>query len=488
MKILKYMAALVLAAVVPAACVDMDEMNTDPNNASTTSPALLLTSMAYHAFSESSTSPNFAKKMMVRTDNENDYQTYKWTRGSFGYYSRLRDVQKLCEEAAPTSAYQGVARLFRAHYFFMLTMNFGDIPYSEALGAEHEANYTPAYDTQEAVMAGILKELDDADALLAGAKDAITGDIIYGGDLMKWRRLVNAYRLRVLTTLSAKTRVGEYNVREELAKTAARPLMQSGDDNGQLVFLDQQDNRYTFFNDSDFGSGHYMSGWFVRLLADRHDARLFAFATKTPNAEKAGLADGDFSAYDGGDPDAPYLDGAAKAVRGECSKPLPRFYQSPTNEPMILLGYTEQQLCLAEAAAKGWIAADERALYESAVRASYQFYARYCPEAAPLLDADAYLREALVSYDPAAPLAERLARIAMQKFVPTFLQGSMWLPYYEALRTGTPALHTPDGKAPLQRWMYPQDEYNNNAANVQAAVERQYPGGDMTTETPWWRK
>lgn len=482
--------SLCVAAFSLNACIDLEEMNVNPNQATTTTPALLLTGVAYKAFNQTSSDACHATKMLILTSGESRYQVYKWTRGDFDAYDYLRDVTKLAEEAADQPAYQALAHFFRAHYFYQLTMNFGSIPYTEALKAESEAHYQPAYDTQETVLAGILHELQQADELLQGSREMVTGDIIYQGNLTKWRRLINAYRLRILLTLSGKTTVGGLNVPTEFARIATtQPLLTGPEDNGQLIYLDQQGNRYPYFNDSDFGSGRFMDSTYIALLAERRDPRLFAIATQTPNAEKAGKAVDDFSAYDGGDPAVPYSLVNDKAVAGLCSKPAPRYYQHPTNEPMILLGYTEQQLMLAEAVVRGWIAGDDRAYYESAVRASFAFYRQHAESVSAYLTpeaADTYLQGDRVRYDDSLTRDEKIARIATQKYIPTFLQGGMWLPYYEAIRTGAPHLHRAPGVGLPYRWMYPQSEYNNNAEQVEAALKEQFGGSDKVSSKPWW--
>lgn len=480
-------AALLCSAT---ACVDLEEMNVDPNNATTTDPAMLLTGIAFKAFSDADAQVCHATKQLVLTSGESPYQVYKWTRGGFDDYDRLRDVQKMEEEAGDDAAYRALALFFKAHYFYKLTMQFGDVPCSEALRAENDGLYQPAYDPQEEVLATVLADLEEADRLLDGSTAILSGDIIYQGDLLKWRRLINAYRLRVLLSLSKKTTVGGTDVKQAFAAIAgSKPLMQSADDNGQLVFLDQQDDRYPFFNDSDFGSGRYMDSTFIAALRVRKDPRLFAFATQTPAAEKAGLAVDDFSAYDGGDPAVAYSLVNDKVTAGGCSKPAPRYYQSATNEPMILLGYTEQQLILAEGVVRGWITGDDKAYYESAVRASFRFYETYAPTAAPYLGeaaADAYLAGEQVAYGNSLTTEEKLARIIMQKYLPTFLQGSLWVPYNEQLRTGYPTFRRAGGTALPYRWMYPQAEYNNNADHVEAALQSQFGGSDKTSGKPWW--
>ncbi|MCD8043000.1 MAG: SusD/RagB family nutrient-binding outer membrane lipoprotein [Tannerellaceae bacterium] len=484
--------AIIATLISYTSCINLEEMNMDPNNPTETSPALLLTNLSYATFSESKAGPCLAGKMMVLTSGESTEQVFKWNRGSFDYYNRLRNTVKMREEATKSNenAYEALALFFQAHYFYSLTMQFGDIPCSEALKAETEAIYQPRYDTQESVLEKVLNDLDEANSLLKDNNSLISGDIIYNGDLLKWRRLINAYRLKVLITLSNKTKVGNITVAAAFKKVAENePLMTGTADNGQLVFLDQQDNRYVYFNDSDFGSGRYMDSTYIAAFRLREDPRLFAIATQTPEAGKQGLPVNDFSGYDGGDPAVAYSLVNIKAGQGLCSKPATRYYQNPVNEPMILLGYTEQQLILAEGIVRGWITGNDKELYESAVKASFDFYATHVPAVEGFLSqiaAEQYLQGHLVVYSSALTKEEKIERIIMQKYLPSFLQGGMWSRFYDYLRTGYPELRVPEGTVIPFRWMYPQDEYNNNAANVEAALKSQFGGADRTTDKPWW--
>lgn len=489
-KYIKYIASCMTAACLFSSCIDLEELNVDPNNSTTTQPSLLLTNVAYAAFAQSSTSPAYAIKQLVQTDGESSEQVYKWSRGDFDFYGNLRDVTKMEEVSVEGSAYRALAAFFRANYFFQMTMDFGDIPYSQALKGETTQVYAPEYDSQEKVLEGILNELAQADELLKESKEEISGDIIYNGNLTQWRKLINAYRLRILMTLSKKDKVGSIDIKNTFKSIVDNcPLMESIADNGQIVYRDQAGNRYPHFNSSGFGSGMYMDETYINLLQKLQDPRLFAIATQTPNAEKAGKAIDDFTAYDGGDPSVPYAEVQKKAKDGNCSKPAERYYQNPTNEPTIVMGYTEQQLILAEAVVRGWISGDDKSYYDSAVRGSFQFYRENVSDLADYLSDDnatTYLNGTEVTYSSSDTSDKKLKRIAIQKYVPTFLQGNLWLPYYEQLRTGYPDFKRAEGVNLPYRWMYPQDEYNNNAGNVQKALDRQFGGNDRTSDKPWW--
>ena len=102
--------------------------------------------------------------------------------------------------------------------------------------------------------------------------------------------------------------------------------------------------------------------------------------------------------------------------------------------------------------------------------------------------ATAYLQGEKVAYSPSLTKDQKIERIILQKYIPTFLQGSMWMPYYDQLRTGYPEFRRAAGVNLPYRWMYPQNEYNNNAANVEAALQSQFGGNDRTSDKPWWIK
>ncbi|MFH5832077.1 SusD/RagB family nutrient-binding outer membrane lipoprotein [Halalkalibaculum sp. DA384] len=489
---MKHILLIVLSLnLLLTACTDLSVVGENPNNVSQAPPQLLLTQIASDAFQVAGKNPQYASRMIVSTAVENEIQYYKWGRGNFDDYDRLRNITKMIEEANRTQkpAYEALGRFFRAYYFYNLTLRFGDIPYSDALKAESEAVYAPEYDPQEQVFSGILDELQTADQLL-NADDIIEGDIIYGGDASKWKKLINSFRLKVLITLSNKTDGSTIDIVSRFADIYAnRPLMESIGDNGQLEFFDQIGSRYGEFNDSDYGSSMYMDSTFIKRLQDREDPRLFIYAAQTKNAREQGLAIDDFSAYEGGRPTGQYSYNDDKAAAGNISKVDPRYYSNPTNEPHVLLGYPELQFILAEASVRSWIGTSAKAHYENGIRASFEFYNTYAENYASFLTsqaADTYLQNGLVSLDNAATSEQKIERIVTQKYLQSFLQGG-WTPYFEHLRTGYPYFMEPSGGAPPTRWIYPQSEYQNNNANVSAAIERQF-SSDNIRAVPWWLK
>ncbi|MDR1555563.1 MAG: SusD/RagB family nutrient-binding outer membrane lipoprotein [Tannerellaceae bacterium] len=475
-------------------CRDFEDINESPNNPKETHPQLLLTQIEWDAFrSYQGTAPLYANKMLVQTDGENSSQYYKWTRGDFSFLS-MRNVQKMTEEAERINekSYIALGKFFRAYYFYCMTLQFGDIPYQEALKGEADAVYSPVYDSQKTVFTGIIRELEEANELLKNENTIIRGDIIYEGSTDKWRRLVNSFRLKVLLSLSQKESDPDLNIKGRFAGIVQNePLMRDIQDNGQLIYLNQEGNRYPEFNSSGYGSGMYIDSTFIRRLQDHRDPRLFVFCTQTKEAKEAGKDLNDFTAYEGGDPAAPYGTVNEKATQGKVSKVLERYYQDPTNEPSVLLGYSELQLILAEAAARGWISDDANDSYQKGVRASFKFYETYAKGLGQFVDeaaAAAYLAEPVNDLSKKARVEEKIEAIILQKYFQSFLQGK-WTPFFEMLRTGYPEYRRPPGVEIPFRWMYPQSEYNYNASNVAEAIKRQFgEGNDKINQKTWWIK
>lgn len=475
---------------------DLAEINVDPNRVTETHPQLQLTQIQWNAFQyNTGTGSLYAMKMLVQTDGESSGQYYKWDRSDFGAYSRMRDVTKMMEEAERinSKAYIALGKFFRAFYFLNLTLTFGDVPYSQSLQGETQAEYAPpVYDAQKDVFKGILAELKEANDILATENTIIAGDIIYGGDVTKWRKLVNAFRLKVLLLLSKKEADADLNLKSTFAQiVTSEPLFTGNEDDAKLVFLDQQGNRYPEFNSSGYGSGMYMDSTFIRRLQDREDPRLFIYCTQTKNAEDGGLAIDNFAAYEGGDPAAPYAEVNTKAANGKTSKVNNRYHKDPTTEPLVLLGYAEQQLIIAEAIVRGWVAGNEVDYYNQGVKSSFKFYETYAKGLGGYVTsakADAYLAKAINNLSTAATPEEKIEKIIMQRYLRAFQQ-SPWGPFFDHLRTGYPSFRRPAGVSIPFRWIYPEAEYNNNATNVSAAISSQFgEGNDKISSEPWWVK
>jgi hypothetical protein len=164
-----------------------------------------------------------------------------------------------------------------------------------------------------------------------------------------------------------------------------------------------------------------------------------------------------------------------------------------------LLGYAELQFILAEAMLKGWISGDVKKSYTNGISASFKFYENYAKNPKEFMsdiklntyvDAiqlERYLSQEMVNLDQAKTPNEKLERILMQKYLRSFHQGG-YTAYFDHLRTGYPSLRKAENVKVAYRWMYPQDEYNNNTEQVAAAIKNQFAGNDNINLQTWWLK
>jgi hypothetical protein len=486
MKKLKYNLAVLIAPLIFTSCEKFDTLTVDPNRPTDVHPSLLLTNIEVNTFSEISVGGAYASRYLVFTDGYSTDQTYGWQRSGYGSYSTLLQVYKMNEEAEQRNLlnYQALAKFFRAYHFMNLTLTFGEIPYSEALSGDQD-QFKPSYDTQFEVFKGILQELEEANSMLDESNGEITGDVIYEGDIMKWKKLVNSFRIRVLTSLSAKTGNSELNViaqfREIYENPETYPLFTSSEDQAQLVYYDRDQNRYPLFNDRSIQTANYMERTFVNLLKTRKDPRLFAIASPDRKSREVGQPgyQTSFSSYSGLDAGAYVNDNVLVLTdKGEGSPLNPRYYSDPVNEPSVAVGYPELMFNLAEAALKGWIIADTSELYKNGIVSSMEFYGITPAKI------NAYLSESLVRLNPSTAMEQ----INIQKYLAFFLN-SGWESFYNQRRTGIPEFivgpSTQNGGQVPKRWMYPQDELDYNFENVAEAINRQFNGNDNVNGIMW---
>jgi len=481
---MKKIIAFLALALVTSACQDFEEFQTDPNRATETHPSMLLTQVEVSSFNVVNAGAGLASRMLVYTQTSADDQYYGWQRAGFGRYGILRQVTKMEEEAERLGLknYQHLATFLRCYNIIELTKVFGDIPYSQALKGESEKILTPAYDTQESIYLAVLDALKTAGTSLDASAETITGDVIYNGDILKWKKAINSFTLRLLISLSKKTANTQLKIvdrfNEIVSDPDTYPVFTSNSDNLQLPFYNLKGNYYPYFNSNSFKTDYYLEESFVDLLKQSNDPRLVVFARKAPDFEN--LPDDDLAAYYGLKGSAPLADNSSKVINGEASAIDPRYYNDPVNEPSVALGYAEVEFSLAEAAARGWISQSEAEThYDNGVMASLSFFKISATEQAE------YLQNPDVAYDQ----SNAIEMIVTQKYINFFMNGG-WEPFYNHLRTGFPSFDVSgggilnDGKVP-KRWMYPQDELQVNATHVTEAIQRQYPQGDDINGAMW---
>ncbi|WP_232279762.1 SusD/RagB family nutrient-binding outer membrane lipoprotein [Sphingobacterium spiritivorum] len=502
-KILKY---ILLGLVISNySCSKFDEVNTNPEAPEKVTSAMIATRIIINLANQPSQKgflqPYMLNKNIVWTEFVESFQYNGFGASSLSFTS-INDAHFMGKFAGTeklAKSYDGLMYFARAVKFFEATMDMGDIPYQDALKGELDKNYFPKYDTQKEVFLGILKELEMADQLFAeGGK--FVGDPMYGGDPVKWRKLVNSFALNVLMQLSKKEGDADLQLKTRFQQIlAAKPIFTSNADNYQLIRSDKSGQTYPFYKvGNNFTIYPIMSTEVIDRLKTLQDRRLFYYAAPSPVKITGGLTQKDFAAYVGIDPSLVYDNITAIKGTKDYSKLNDRYTELATGEPTQQLSYAQVCFIIAEAAARGWVSDQPVDWYKKGVEASMKFIYDNTPNAEQFhhnmpLDASyvtSYVN-GLGSTFPAGTEA-RIEAIITQKYLASFLQSEFYT-YYDYRRTGYPKWkinpasslnsEAPD-KIPV-RWKYPSSEFNYNTANVDAAVLRQYGGIDDINKPMW---
>ncbi|MFB6454655.1 SusD/RagB family nutrient-binding outer membrane lipoprotein [Chitinophaga sp. Hz27] len=499
--ITKYILGAALLANL-CACEKTSLLQKDPAAVYDASPKLLLTGLLLNVGDKPWTSVQ--RHNQYATQNNSYYygQPYDWSTADEGFsaYDRLRDINQLNMEVAKSpDNYKGYPELgkFLAAYFMVRnTEMYGDVPMTDAIKGRSEGNFTPKYDDQKEVYRTVLQMLEDVNTALTPLVTAnvkVDGDFYYKGDLAKWQKLVNSFRLRVLVSLSKRADDNaDLKIKEQFAtivgNPAKYPLILSNADNFQLLFnANARDNNYPLWpadgvvikNDLN----NNLAATIVDILKRTEDPRLFVMALPTDSAKKSGDAGyaTKFTSFRGGDVGMIMADLKSMASAGKFSQLNYDFWEAtPSGGPCIQLGAAEVNFSIAEAINLGWISGDAGAYYVAGIKANMAFY--NVAGAAQ----DAFLANPGNVY--AGNTAAGLTQILEQKYV-AFFQNSGRQAFYNNRRTGIPKFSIGPANKNAQkipvRWKYPTVEYTVNETNIRAAIQKQYNGSDSQNDVMW---
>ncbi len=370
-------------------------------------------------------------------------------------------VQSAPDGVNPNTNYEGIALVMRTWVYSLLTDMYGAIPYSEAVkGSAGEPVYTPKYDDMESIYAGMLADLKIANEKLVVGGPAISGDIIYGGDILKWKKFANSLRLRLANRQAAKKPSESKAIMAEiLGNPSTYPIFTSNADNALLKHTATRPSNNSWNEVMIVGSrtDWSMSKTFVDLLSTKGDTRLSAIAT---------TVNGKFSGIPNGLPDA-----IATTYLSSASVLLPKF--SDAAAPSVIMTYAELNFIIAEAIVDGDASGDAASYFANGITASYEQFGTTMPSGFI-----ASLGE---------PTRENILE---QKWIALFGQGvESWTEYR---RTGYPKFPEKDPRAIFEndgiiptRLPYPTTEYSLNKASLDAGIAINGGADDMKTKL-WW--
>jgi hypothetical protein len=390
-----------------------------------------------------------------------------------------------------------MARIWQAYTFMILTDTYGAIPFSEGGAGLTDQIFLPKYDQQKDIYPKLIQELTEASAALSATGTIESSDVLYAGNITKWKKFANSLLLRAGMRLS------------KIDATKAQATVQAAFAAG--VITDNADNAYmrhdaNYVNpagnmlNSTEAANYYLAKPFVDTLKNNNDPRLSAIAIRYVGATSGPAqtpANGNTSAsvqigmpmgYDNGTivPRAT-ADGLASFY--DYSQ-VDRRRMVKTASPMFFVTASQTNLLLAEARFRGWITAGTAAQYFSdGIKAHMDQMAVW--DAGSAVTAGA--RDNYITANPLVAGRE-LEQINTQYWIASFLNGPEAFANFR--RTGYPALapnpygqpnnpDVPNGTF-IRRVGYPTSELSVNSTNVNAAIA--IMGPDKLSTRLWWDK
>lgn len=449
-------AALLLFSACGIVNID-DDLNLSPNSPSEASaPQLIANAMLSLPGLSSSPQGNFMGQYLAETQYP-VVSLYPAGGSSFyGWYQGpMINLQTVIETATADNQI-AVAKILKAYYAWNLTDRWGDLPYSEAL--QGAANFTPAYDRQEEIYAQLFAELREAHDQINPAIN-LTSDIMYGGNMMRWQRFANTVRLLMALRLSE---VSPGTAQSEFNHALSAGVMQAHADGFIFQHLADANNQNYWYGQIGVAGREWwaLTESLVELMLPVDDPRLEVYGDPA-------RASGEYVGMPFGTSDEALLGTEDYTLLGAAVR--------QQNSPVRLVTYPQVLFARAEAAARGWTSESAQSLYEQAVEQSVLQWTGSTDGVAELL----------AQPDVAYSAANAIERIATQRYVHLFLHG--FEGWAEWRRTGYPNnLVEPGGVAVPRRLSYPDNESFNNAANYEAAVQRQFNGNDSRHARIWW--
>ncbi|MBT1699459.1 SusD/RagB family nutrient-binding outer membrane lipoprotein [Fulvivirgaceae bacterium PWU4] len=476
---MKRIILFLLPVVLVTACVDsLDDYNIDQKRAAAV-PATTLFSNAVKNLSDVITTPNVNTnnfRLYVQQWSVVEYITearYSMTARNIpenfwgGLYrdvlADLKESKRIVNADAlllPEVKSNQLAQIevMEVYTWSVLVNTFGNVPYKQALDPKIPL---PAYDDASEIYSDLLTRLDAAIAGFSTTATGITGsaDILYAGNIEKWKKFSNSLKLKLAMVLADK----DPGKAKTLVQQAAPNVITSNAENARHTYLTSSPNNNPLSNNlvtpfttrKDFVAGKTI----IDVMNTLNDPRRPFFFTTVGGAYVGGRI-GFTNDY---------------ALTSHISDKI----SAPTFEA-LLLDYSEVQFLLAEAVERGFITGNAETYYNEAITASILYWGGTAAEATT------YLAQSAVAYTTAA--GDYKQKIGTQKWLALNNRGyDSWL---EWRRLDYPVLLPPSGpdvpdnlKVPV-RMIYPIVEQNVNGAQRELAAAA--IGGDASTTKLFW--
>ncbi len=262
-----------LLAVGAVACTDLDELNESPNDPRVVPSNMVMCGAQkwamdniYDVWFSGRQCLNYSQQIGQRNYTEEDrYQVRESVNNNYFKYlylglANFQNVITLNTDpaTAPNNAIYGAndnqiaaARIMKVWLFNIITDTWGAVPYSEALKLVSDNMVYAKFDDQKDIYADLIKELTEAAAQIKEDEDAfVSGDVIFGGDASKWKKLANSLKCRLAIHLSKV----DPNWKTYIAEALADGVMDSNDDAAYFKYASAGSDYCKFYE------GFYVDG------------------------------------------------------------------------------------------------------------------------------------------------------------------------------------------------------------------------------------
>ncbi|MFA5620142.1 MAG: SusD/RagB family nutrient-binding outer membrane lipoprotein [Weeksellaceae bacterium] len=358
-------------------------------------------------------------------------------------------------DAAVKNNQLAVIDIMEVYAWQVLVDSFGNIPYTEALqGLE---NQFPIYDDAATIYADLIERISaDINAINVDAEGFGSADLVYEGDMNKWKKMAASLKLRIGVTL--------LDVNPSLATSTIQSALSAGvftsnDDNFQLNYLPSQPYTNPVYEDLVIsGRNDYVpANTVVDIMNGLDDPRRPIYFSNPIEGAYVGGVYGTTNAFN------------ARSHEGE-------IFYTPTM-PGVLLDYAEVEFMLAEAALKGVsVGGSVESHYNAGIMANMEFWG------VPTDEANAYLASPSVAWGSAPGTDSQ--KLAMQFWLGMYDKG--WSGWNVWRRFDYPEMNTAfdSGRPVPTRYTYPLSESSLNPDAYNAAASA--IGGDEQTTKLFW--
>jgi len=482
--ILRLIQSTLLIAIIASGCDtdELHEMNINPNAVNDMDMNYFFSAACLGAASNGSSGDNrytdwrtnmnfasFAIQHFASTGStagekyfDNDVEPLN---APFQFYYRdvLRSTAEILKQTGTGGSIEGkkvntrqAARILKVWNFHRLTDWYGSVPYTEA-NKGLEGVFQPKYDKQRPIYVDMLKELEEASASFDPNDDDYTGfaaaDLIFNGDVVKWRKWGYSLMLRLAMRVS---NVDAAMATEYVTKAVAGGTMETNLDNPWVPmaltpseWMNQNGISRAFYpGDGGAWQGSLLSKTLIDKLKGPNtgstaddDPRLMIFTggiiewtadDVVPIETNPLLQQGLPSGIDGSQLNAMF--GTTITPYQHFSAVNPKMMQD--DEPYQLMNAAESEFLKAEALVRGigtGIPGTAQTHYENGVKLAMQLYVKYDPSFV-VTDAQVASYLATYPYNPATALEQIGTQIWLSKFM------MWWDAWSDWRRSGFPVL------------------------------------------------